>query len=263
MRRTSSDRSADSRTLDPTPGRGATVSAPSKPAAGWLAGARAGGGTCSLRALALATILFLPSCNSGQSNKAGTAKNQEAAAAQARVEQSTTERGKYLVAVAGCSACHTPMKMGASGPEPDLTRFLAGHPQELKLSAPPAASASWTWSGSATNTAFAGPWGVSYATNLTSDQETGLGAWTDQVFINALKTGRHMGVGRPILPPMPWTGYAQMSDDDLRAVFTYLRTVDAKSNQVPEPSLAAPAPPAPAAAKPGSAPAPTKPAPDR
>ena len=55
-------------------------------------------------------------------------------------------RGKYLVAVMGCDDCHTPMKMGARGPEPDMTRRLSGHPQELKVpGVPPVDGKSWVW----------------------------------------------------------------------------------------------------------------------
>ena len=86
-----------------------------------------------------------------------------------------TARGAYLVAGFGCADCHTPLKMGRSGPEPDLSRNLSGHPADVKLSPPPKADASWIWFGAATNTAYAGPWGISYASNLTPDQDTGLG----------------------------------------------------------------------------------------
>ena len=57
--------------------------------------------------------------------------------------------------------------------------------------------------GAATNTAFAGPWGVSFTANLTPDKETGLGKWTEEMFIATMRTGRHQGKGRPMLPPMP------------------------------------------------------------
>jgi mono/diheme cytochrome c family protein len=197
-----------------------------------------------LRATAVLSASVLAACNSAQSGKTDVAGNQEAIAAQAKAEQSIVDRGKYLVAVAACSDCHTPMKEGPNGPEPDMTRYLAGHPQDLKLPPVPTLSSAWSWS-SATNTAFGGPWGVSYSTNLTPDRETGLGAWSEQVFVNALKTGRHMGVGRPILPPMPWSAYAQMTDEDLRAVFAYLRTIDARKNQVPEPIVSTPPAPLP------------------
>ena len=88
------------------------------------------------------------------------------------------ERGNYLVTTFACNDCHTPFKMGPSGPEPDMTRMLSGHPEGIKLPPPPELSMDgWVSSSNATNTAFAGPWGITYSPNLTSDQNTGLGIW--------------------------------------------------------------------------------------
>jgi len=105
---------------------------------------------------------------------------------------------------------------------------------------PPKPVGPWQWSGAATNTAFAGPWGVSYGANLTPDRDTGLGQWTEKMFLDAMRTGKHAGAGRPILPPMPWPSYKQMTDDDLKAVFAYLQSVKPISNRVPEPVIAPP-----------------------
>jgi hypothetical protein len=143
-------------------------------------------------------------------------------------------RGQYLVTIMGCDDCHTPMKMGPKGPEPDMSRRLSGHPQGLKLPKAPAPDPTgWMWAGNATNTAFAGPWGVSYAINLTPDA-TGLGSWTEANFLRALREGKHLGVGRPIVPPMPWPAYARATEEDLRAVWAYLKTVPPVKNQAPE-----------------------------
>lgn len=152
----------------------------------------------------------------------------------ARTAVSAAERGAYLVSVAGCDDCHTPLKLGAKGPEPDLTRRLSGHPEDFRLASPGALPAGWVWAGAATNTAFAGPWGVSFASNLTPDLETGLGIYSEDSFVAALRTGKHMGAGRPILPPMPWPAYRNMTDDDLKAVWAYLQTLTPVRNQVPE-----------------------------
>src|SRR5688572_31652366 len=84
------------------------------------------------------------------------------------------KRGDYLVNTMGCGDCHTPFKMGANGPEPDMDRFLSGHPASEKLPPPPAASGPWNVSVAATGTAWAGPWGISYTQNLTPDPETGV-----------------------------------------------------------------------------------------
>lgn len=158
----------------------------------------------------------------------------------APTETSAVERGLYLVTVAGCNDCHTPLKMGSNGPEPDRERLLSGHPETLTLPPPPAAAGPWNWSGAATNTAFAGPWGVTYGTNLTPDEMTGLGIWTEETFLKTLRTGRHWGEARPILPPMPWQNYSAMSDEDLKAVYAYLRSIPPVRNRVPEAVMAPP-----------------------
>ena len=144
-------------------------------------------------------------------------------------------RGKYLVTTSGCHDCHTPWVMGPKGPEPDMTRALSGHPQDMALPPPPKMEGPWIMAGAATNTAYAGPWGVSYTANLTSDPETGLGKWTLRNFTETIRTGRHMGRGRPVLPPMPVQVYRNWTDADFDAVYSYLRTVPAINNRVPEP----------------------------
>ena len=145
------------------------------------------------------------------------------------------KRGRYLVIAAGCADCHTPLKLGPRGPEPDAAHAFAGHPQALSMPAAPALPPEpWAVVVSATNTAWAGPWGVSYTANLTPDPDTGLGNWSEKDFVQTLRSGRHLGVGRPLLPPMP-NNYAQMSDADLQAMFAYLKTVPAVRNRVPAP----------------------------
>jgi hypothetical protein len=146
------------------------------------------------------------------------------------------ERGEYLVKGFGCGDCHTPWKMGPSGPEPDNTLFLSGHPEKLTMPAVPALpEGPWLGVYSGTMTAWAGPWGVSFSANLTPDKETGLGSWTEQMFVDAMRSGRHMGKGRPILPPMPYPAYRNLTDDDLKAIFGYLQSITALRNQVPDP----------------------------
>ena len=145
-------------------------------------------------------------------------------------------RGKYLVATSGCHDCHTPLKPGANGPEPDMARALSGHPQSLVMPPAPALPPGpWLVTMAATNTAFAGPWGVSFTANLTPDADTGLGQWTLKNFVDTIRTGRHMGRGRPVLPPMPIPAYSNFTDDDLEALYSYLRTITPISNRVPEP----------------------------
>ena len=145
------------------------------------------------------------------------------------------QRGAYLVSLGGCVDCHTPFKMGPNGPEKDMARGLSGHPEALQLSPPPRLEgADWTWVGSASMTAFSGPWGMSYAANLTPDRETGIGRWTAKDFIKAMKTGQHVGGGRPILPPMPWQALAGLKERDLQAIYAYLMAQPAVKNKVVE-----------------------------
>lgn len=144
------------------------------------------------------------------------------------------KRGAQLAAYGGCVDCHTPFKMGPNGPEKDMARGLSGHPAELLLPAPPKVDGAWNWAGSASMTAFVGPWGTTYASNLTPDRETGIGAWREQDFIQAMRNGKHLGAGRPILPPMPWQSVGTLPDKDLRALFAYLKAQPAVKNRVPE-----------------------------
>jgi cytochrome c553 len=156
-------------------------------------------------------------------------------ATQQAAAPSPVERGKYLVTTMVCNDCHTPWKLGEKGPEPDMTRMLSGHPEGMKLPPPPAVQPPWGLTASLSMTAWSGPWGTSYTANLTPDQETGIGAWSEENFIQALRTGKHLGGGRDILPPMPWMWYGKMSDDDLKAIFAYLKTIPPIKNKVPDP----------------------------
>jgi len=165
-----------------------------------------------------------------------------AQAARKDAQVTRVERGKYLVAAMGCNDCHTPWKMGPKGPEPDMTRMLSGHPQDFKLPPAPAAQGPWIWTAAATNTAFAGPWGISYAANLTPDQNTGLAIWREEDFVKAIRTGKHFGVSREILPPMPWSAFRNLNDEDLKSIYAFLRTIPPVSNLVPDPQPPAAAP---------------------
>ncbi|WP_153145550.1 c-type cytochrome [Dechloromonas sp. H13] len=144
------------------------------------------------------------------------------------------KRGALLVAAGDCVTCHTPFKMGANGPEKDMVRGLSGHPESLRLPPPPKLDNDWNGAGSATMTAFVGPWGTTYAANLTPDRETGIGAWKEKDFVQAMRTGKHVGVARPIMPPMPWQAIAALPDSDLRAIYAYLMAQPAVKNKVPE-----------------------------
>jgi len=182
---------------------------------------------CTSRWFAAVTLALLAGCQ-GQTPGAGGQK-----AATPAVTSVSIERGAYLVKIMGCNDCHTPWTMGPNGPEPDMTRALSGHPEGLQMT-PVAVQPPWMWAGAVTMTSFAGPWGVSYAANLTPDQNTGLGIWTEEMFVNAIRQGKHMGTSRQIQPPMPWAQYRNATDDDLKSIFAYLRTIPPIVNHVPD-----------------------------
>ena len=145
------------------------------------------------------------------------------------------KRGEYLVSSMGCHDCHTPNKLGPQGPEPDMARALSGHPAELKLPPPTAPSGPWIGAVTGTFTAWAGPWGISYTQNITPDPETGIGNYTEEQFVMTIREGKKQGRGRALLPPMPWPAIRNLSDEDLKAVYAYLRTVKPIRNKVPDP----------------------------
>ncbi len=157
---------------------------------------------------------------------------QDASSAPATVDTDRVERGRYLIATSACTDCHTPHVNG----RPVEGAHLAGHPETLRIDvAPEAGAAPWIVRAAGTLTAWAGPWGVSYTRNLTPDVETGIGAWTEENFVATLREMRHMGLGRPLLPPMPDIYGKNMTDDDLKAIYAYLRTIPAVRNRVPDP----------------------------
>lgn len=148
----------------------------------------------------------------------------------------SVEHGAYLIESFGCGDCHTPKRLGPQGPEPDLALALAGHPEHLTLPAPPALpDGPWMVTVAGSMTAWSGPWGISYSSNLTPDDETGIGRWTEREFVDTMRSGRHLGRGREILPPMPIPAVRNLTDDDLASMFAYLRSRPAVRNHVPDP----------------------------
>jgi hypothetical protein len=159
-----------------------------------------------------------------------------AARAGDKKELAQIKRGEHLVKVGLCGDCHTPKKMGPNGPEEDATRTLSGHPaSEVMPPAQDRAAGPWAINVAGDLTAWSGPWGVTFTRNLTPDKKTGLGDWTAQNFIDTIRTGKKLGKGRPILPPMPIPGINNYSDDELRAIFAFLQSLPPISNAVPEP----------------------------
>jgi hypothetical protein len=153
---------------------------------------------------------------------------------------SQIQHGRQLVAASNCSDCHSP-KIWT--PEDDLTpdpeRLMSGHPEGTPLPDLPyenIGAEGWESVVYTTDmTVWVGPWGVSFTANLTPDADTGIGSWTPDMFIETMRTGKHMGLGRELIAPMPWEDYANYSDDDLMAIYAYLRTLKPIGNRVPAP----------------------------
>lgn len=147
------------------------------------------------------------------------------------------ERGKYLTTIGSCNDCHTPKIMTPKGPVVDETRLLSGSPADGKLphiDTTEITPGKW-YLASSDLTSWVGPWGVSFAANLSPDRATGSGAWTEELFIKMLRTGKFMAAdaGRPIMPPMPWEFIGKMTDEDLKSIFAYLQSLPPISNSVP------------------------------
>jgi mono/diheme cytochrome c family protein len=177
---------------------------------------------------------YLIGCNSAPDEKKEQSNGPEA---KTMTKEDMVKRGDYIVTTASCNDCHSPKKMTQMGPVEDSTKLLSGHPANEPLpplDTKPTQPGNWIYI-SPDLTVFVGPWGISYTANLTPDSATGIGAWSEQTFINTIRNGKHLGNGRPILPPMPWNYVAKLTDDDLKAVFAYLKSLPPISNKVPAP----------------------------
>jgi mono/diheme cytochrome c family protein len=124
----------------------------------------------------------------------------------ASADDAQIARGRYLVTISGCSDCHTP---GALLGAPDMKRYLGG--SDVGFAIPSA--------------------GVFVGQNLTPDKETGLGAWTDEQIIAALRTGKTPD-GRELSPVMPYPALSHLSDADAQAIVAFLKSLPVVSNQV-------------------------------
>lgn len=182
-------------------------------------------------AFAFITIAFIACSENKQPAAAATQKPAEP------TNEELVKRGDYLVKITGCNDCHSPKRMGAQGPEIIPELMLSGYPADLPL---PKFSDPLIKQGFAMFTpdltAAVGPWGISFAGNLTPD-ETGLGNWTLEQFKTALTKGKFKGLesGRTLLPPMPWVNYTTMADEDIKAIFAYLKSIKPVKNIVPAP----------------------------
>ncbi len=175
----------------------------------------------------------------------GTPEASDATAGHASVgpeaEAAKIDRGRYLVGIMGCNDCHSPKLMGAQGPYLDPDRILSGYPADRPLPPLPANLDGWALM-NMDLTAAVGPWGTSFAANITSD-DTGIGTWTEEQFTRAMKHGLYKGLegSRPLLPPMPWQNYEHITPEDLGAVFAYLKSTRPVVNVVPAPIAPGPA----------------------
>lgn len=190
---------------------------------------------CSLAILTL--VVVLTGCSN---NRKG--ENQEAQQPQTSTmtAEQMVQRGEYIVNLGGCHDCHSPKEMGPKGPEIIKDRMLSGYPSERPVMQgdPEVLKQGWVLF-VPDLTSASGPWGVSFSANITSDQ-TGIGNWTEENFMRALKEGKFKGLAnsRELLPPMPWQNFANVTDEDIRALFLYLKSTPAVNNVVPAAILA-------------------------
>jgi mono/diheme cytochrome c family protein len=163
------------------------------------------------------------------------AKSDSVTADAAPGKDSLIKRGAYLVASIGCNDCHSPKKMTAMGPVVDTPRMLSGFPANAPVPAPgPDDIKNGLVVFNADLTACVGPWGTSFAANITSDA-TGIGNWKEDQFKNAIRHGKYKGLDaeRMLMPPMPWEDLNNLNDADIKAIFYYLKSTKPVNNVVP------------------------------
>lgn len=187
----------------------------------------------SLAGIFAFALLFLANCQQQPTENQAPAKQTKTSATD------LVKRGEYIVNTVGCDDCHTPKIMTPQGPALDMSRRFMGHPANEVFSAADKKKLIQEQHVAVFSpgmTAIAGDWGVSYTANLTPD-DTGIGAWTEAQFIKALREGKSKGLDgtRPLLPPMPWFIYRNMNDEDLKAIFAYLKSMPPVKNVVPQP----------------------------
>lgn len=184
----------------------------------------------TLRSLNIAVAIVFISCG----EPTGYINKQED-----NTKDSTTlvKQGEHLVTITGCNDCHSPKRMGPNGPEIIPEKILSGYPSDRPLPQFDTALAKRGITQMNEDlTAAAGPWGISFAPNLTSDA-TGAGSWPLENFKIALRRGKAKGIesGRTLLPPMPWFNYVNLTDEELEAIHAYLKSITPVHNISPEP----------------------------
>jgi len=132
------------------------------------------------------------------------------------------ERGNYLVNHLGdCIGCHTPRD---ANNQSENSLYLSGVPAKY----------AGVKTGPSSVAGFPGPRGARfYAKNLTPDPETGIGKWTEDQFVKTFKSGIKPDGIKYALTPMEWNIYGNMKEEDVRAIYRYLRTIKPISNKVP------------------------------
>jgi hypothetical protein len=169
---------------------------------------------------------------------AETAAAEEMEEAPSMTKQDSVKRGEYLVTIIGCHDCHSPKVFTPLGEMHfDSTRLLSGHPAgdpDPSLGKKGFTTPQEGIVAGGDFTSYIGPWGHSYAANLTPDP-TGLGEWTFTMFKKAFTEGKFKGIdgGRPIMPPMPWQNFAHINNEDIVMIWTYLRSIPPIKNIVP------------------------------
>ncbi|MFN8252803.1 MAG: diheme cytochrome c-553 [Ferruginibacter sp.] len=160
------------------------------------------------------------------------------------VAEDPVKRGEYLVTIMGCDDCHSPKKMGPHGPEIIAERRFSGFPADFT---PPQLDSNATKNGWvslwADLTSAVGPWGQTFAANITSDT-TGIGTWTEAQFKKAFTEGKYKGLDntRPLMPHMPWQNYRNIKEEDVKAIFAFLKSTKPVNNVVPAAKLNPPPP---------------------
>lgn len=174
--------------------------------------------------VAVVTALVACTSGSGETQKAGAIS-----------QDSLIKRGEYLVTIAGCDDCHTPKKMGPMGPELDMSVRLSGYRSSVPFPKVDTNIIKQGWAlVNPELTGWAGPWGASFTANITSD-ETGIGTWSYDQFKKAFTQGKWKGLEgtRPLMPPMPWQQYSHMAEDDVKAIFAFLKSTKPIKNVEP------------------------------
>lgn len=174
------------------------------------------------------SIIYIVSCSDNSKKEATQIK--------APSLQDTIERGRYLVRIGGCGDCHSSKTFGPEGQKENEDVLLGGYQPGDSFPIPDKKIVRHSVVFNQQNTGFSGPWGISYAANITSD-DSGIGTWTYGQFELAMRKGKYMGLegSRTLLPPMPWPNYREMTEGDMKAIFAYLKHTKPVKNIVPAP----------------------------